>query len=307
MNAYCKITFFLLQADRELQKRYFMITVSKHLCTIRHVKAPEVEFMTWMSAQEGWNPGLYDGDCFYQTDPYGFWIAEYNNQPIGCISAVVYDDSFGFIGFYIVKPEFRHQGIGTELWTKGMSYLEMRTIGLNGILEHQSDYQKSGFQLAYRNIRYEGIGHSYPIHSSIVPLAKVPFAKLLKFDSTCFPVSREKFLRNWIRMPNVIGYGFMLKDRLIGYGIIRSCRNGYKIGPLFAESPLAAASLFKALSSCAIGSPVFIDIPEPNQHAFELVNDHHMKKVFETIRMYNKTAPVLPLYHIYGVTSLELG
>ncbi len=39
---------------------------------------------------------------------------------------------------------------GVEPWNS------WRTIGLDGVLAQQENYRKSGFQLAYRNIRYCG-------------------------------------------------------------------------------------------------------------------------------------------------------
>ena len=36
------------------------------------------------------------------------------------ISAVVYGRTFGFIGLYIAKPEFRSRGFGCAVWDDGM-------------------------------------------------------------------------------------------------------------------------------------------------------------------------------------------
>ncbi len=62
----------------------------------------DVDFALELAAREGWNPGIHDADCFYYTDPQGFFIGELDGEPIGCITAVSYEDSFGFIGLYIV-------------------------------------------------------------------------------------------------------------------------------------------------------------------------------------------------------------
>ena len=50
------------------------------------------------------------------------------------MSAVAYGDGFGFIGLYIVKPEFRGKGLGMRLWEAGMAYLGDRNIGLDGVV-----------------------------------------------------------------------------------------------------------------------------------------------------------------------------
>ncbi len=77
---------------------------------IRTMTRGELEVAIAWAAAEGWNPGLQDADCFYGTDPTGFLMGFLNNEPIASISAVKYGESFGFIGFYIVKPGFRGQG-----------------------------------------------------------------------------------------------------------------------------------------------------------------------------------------------------
>ena len=59
------------------------------------------------AAREGWNPGLDDADAFFAADPGGFLQAEQNGEVVATISAVKYGTDFGFIGFYIVKPDLR--------------------------------------------------------------------------------------------------------------------------------------------------------------------------------------------------------
>jgi hypothetical protein len=57
----------------------------------------EAEFAVEMAAAEGWNPGISDKKLFYEADPESFFIAEIAGRPIGCASAVAYDDFFGFL------------------------------------------------------------------------------------------------------------------------------------------------------------------------------------------------------------------
>ena len=112
------------------------------------------------AADEGWNPGLYDGPVFYATDPKGFFIGLLNREPIGCISTVAYDSDFGFLGFYIVKPAFPGMGFGLQLWIRGMEHLAGMNVGLDGVPAQIDNYRKSGFALAYRNVRYEGVARA---------------------------------------------------------------------------------------------------------------------------------------------------
>lgn len=276
---------------------------------IRTMTRNEINIAIEWAAFEGWNPGLHDAHCFYTADPEGFFVGEINNEPIATISAVRYGDTFGFLGFYIVKPEYREKGYGFQIWYAGLQHLTGCNIGLDGVLAQQTNYEKSGFKLAYRNMRYEGVsGGSPPKDAAIVNLTTVPFDAIEHYDNPFFPDNRSRFLKSWLNQPGSIALGILEEGKLSGYGMVRVCRSGYKIGPLFADSPEIAESLFIALrSGVKPGSPIFLDIPEINKNAVALAESHYMKVVFETARMYTGTFPDLPLDRLFGVTTFELG
>jgi hypothetical protein len=99
-----------------------------------------------------------------------------------------------------------------------------------------------------------------------------------------------------------------LRDgRVAGYGVIRRCREGSKIGPLFADDATAADDLFRALVAAAVDGPVYLDTPEPNGEAVALAERYGLTASFETARMYAGPAPGLPLARTYGITTFELG
>jgi Acetyltransferase (GNAT) domain/Acetyltransferase (GNAT) family len=265
--------------------------------------------LDWAAA-EGWNPGVHDGSAFYATDPGGFFIGLLDGEPIACISTVAYDESFGFLGFYIVRPEFRGKGFGLEIWRCGMEYLGDRNVGLDGVPEQQDNYQKSGFALAYRNIRYQGQSSSSGGEEGpgVVPLDGGHLKQAQQLDRSVFPAPREAFLRRWLTLPESHALGVEAAGMLTGYGVIRKCRDGYKIGPLVADSESTAEKLMFALASrVVLGTSVSIDAPEANPRATRLVERFAMQPVFETARMYTKGAPALALDNVYGVTTLELG
>ena len=50
---------------------------------IRTMRREEVAFAIDLAAQEGWNPGLHDAECFFSADPEGFLIGEMDGEPVG--------------------------------------------------------------------------------------------------------------------------------------------------------------------------------------------------------------------------------
>lgn len=277
--------------------------------TIKTMNRKEVDIAIEWAATEGWNPGLHDADCFFTADPNGFLIGLIGHEPIATISAIKYGETFGFLGFYIVKPEYRGKGYGIQIWNAALKYLEGRNIGLDGVVAQQDNYKKSGFKLSYRNIRYEGIGGGTPPPDSvIVKLSSLPFETIDSYDQPFFPENRSKFIKSWINQPECLSLGIMQNGKLSGYGVIRACRVGYKIGPLFADNPELAESLFLALTSKVKSTePVFFDTPEVNQSAVALAERYNMNVSFETARMYLGEMPDMPLNRLFGVTSFEIG
>ena len=108
-------------------------------------------------------------------------------------------------------------------------------------------------------------------------------------------------------MPDSRALVLLRGGEISGMGAARRCREGVKIGPLFANDESVAETLFLALAEFAPGERVFLDTPEPNAAAVALARRHGLAPVFETARMYRGPAPELPLGRIYGITSFELG
>jgi GNAT superfamily N-acetyltransferase len=274
---------------------------------IRHLLLQEMPFAINAAELEGWNPGLHDADAFYHTDPNGFLMAELEKEAVGCISAVAYNGHYGFIGFYIVAPEYRGKGYGIALGKAALANLGDRNIGLDGVLEKQPMYKNGwGFSYAYKNIRFQGKA-SIRKTVTALPIASVDFNKLLRYDHDVFLFPRAEFLRRWVFQAESFGYYLENEESILGYGILRKCVIGYKVGPLFADNLAIAIEIVEALISNIPGEFYYLDIPEPNTDALKIVEQFNLQKVFETARMYTKEIPNVPLHKVFGITSFELG
>lgn len=277
---------------------------------VRTMSAEDVALAVEWAAQEGWNPGLHDAACFRAADPDGFFIGEWRGEPVACLSAVAYGEDFGFIGLYIVKQAFRGRGFGMRVWQHGMNYLRNRNIGLDGVVAQQANYKKSGFQLAYRNIRFQGVAQETAQgehYADVLNASALPFESLSDYDRQCFPAARERFLAAWLAQPGAMARVAVRDGHVMGYGVLRRCLTGYKIGPLFADSDEIAGRLFSALTSSIAGEVFFFDVPEINVDAVALAERHGMTSVFETARMYTEEPPAISMERVFGVTSFELG
>jgi len=274
--------------------------------TIRRMTRPELDLALDWAAAEGWNPGIGDADCFYAADPGGFFVALLDGRPAGSVSAVRYGNDFGFIGLFIVRPEHRGGRLGIELGKAALAHLQGRNIGLDGVLKKIANYRSLGFHYAHKNIRFEGTrcgkggGRGRP-------LAEFDFEAVADYDAKCFGSRREAFLQAWLKQDNAVALGMKGAQGLTGYGVLRKCRTGYKLGPLFADSAELAEELMDGLTAQTAGAAYYLDVPEPNKAAVAMAAQRQMREVFATARMYSKQAPALPLEKIFGITTFELG
>lgn len=279
---------------------------------IRRMTQTELRTLVDWAAEEGWNPGLYDAEIFWETDPEGFVAAESAGELVGGGSIVSYEGRFGFMGFFIIRPDHRGKGLGRRLWLHRRDLLLSRlrapaTIGMDGVFAMQYFYARGGFAFCNRDLRFEGTGVASSPEDVLVELRDIPFAELSRYDTAHFPAPRARFLRAWVSQPGSRGLAAVVGGVVRGYGVIRSCRRGLKIGPLFAADPEIADALFRGLLDFGPGQPVFLDVPESNSHAMKLVERHGLREVFGCARMYYGPAPALPHEEIYGVTTFELG
>jgi predicted N-acetyltransferase YhbS len=275
---------------------------------IRTMSAADVERTLEWAAEEGWNPGLEDAACFRVADRDGFLVGCIDGRAVASISVVRYSASFGFLGCYIVRPEWRGRGLGLRLWQAGLAHLDGCTIGLDGVVAQQGAYRRSGFDLHSRNLRFAGEpprGHAGD--ARLRRIDETLFPMIAAYDARYFPAPREAFLRCWLWSEGHVALALVEGAELRGYGVVRGCREGCKIGPLFAEHPEAADTLFRALAVEGGRAPAILDVPEPNRPALALAERPGMRVSFETARMYRGPAPDIPLNGVYGVTSFELG
>ncbi len=280
---------------------------AKQDITITQMTQSEIEIAIEWTQKEGWNPGLHDAECFYKADPTGFYAAKLNGEVIGTISLVKYPGDYVFEGLYIIKPEYRGKGFGRQLQQYALDLCKDRNLGLDGVLSMEKQYADYGLKAAYNSTRYEGKADGQ-LSKYCKPIEHGDFKDIEAYDKSCFGFERTSFLECWLFQKD---HTSMLirnsKGEVSGYGVIRKCFKGYKIGPLFVDSEGEAELLYNSLTAAVKGETVYLDVPESNEAGVQFAQIHSMLPVFSTVRMYSKTAPELPLNKIFGVTTFELG
>ncbi|MBU2492200.1 MAG: GNAT family N-acetyltransferase [Bacteroidetes bacterium] len=271
-----------------------------------------VRMLVKWAEDEGWNPGPFDADVYYNTDPNGFYGFFYEDTLIAGGAIISFNNEFGFMGLFIVKHEFRGKEIGRKLWYQRRNTLLKRikegaSIGMDGVVTMQPFYEKGGFKIAFRDERYEKIGTEFTVDKNISPIYKDDFDSILEYDKQCFGFSRPQFLKPWIELPGNKTFKYVKSGKLKGFVIIRKTAKGYKVCPLFADNEIIAEELYKASLNSVVGEHLYLDIPVTNAKAVELIKKYNATYVFECARMYYGTPPVVEFDKIFGLTTFEVG
>ncbi len=271
--------------------------------------ADDMQRMAGWATDEGWNPGNTDFHAFFATDPAGFLVGRLGGEPVTAISVVRYGEALGFLGFYIARPVARGKGYGLKTWDAGMKRLAGRNVGLDGVVAQQSNYRKSGFRLAWNNVRQEGPPPDArpPAGIHLINGRSVPFDKIAAFDRRFFPVARDAFLVPWISLPGRASIAAVRDGELAGFAVMRPAGGAHRVGPLYADSPELAAALVSALARETGATTIAVDVPDINRPAQALAEASGWKPAFETARMYTGAKPDVDYAGIYGVSSFELG
>lgn len=258
--------------------------------------------------REGWNPGLNDAAAFAAADPQGFLGLYVDDALAATISLVTYGPAFGFLGFYICRPDMRGKGLGIALWNAVLEKKPARTIGLDGVTAQQDNYRKSGFVLAHENIRHGGLkpaGYAQ-MAPALAALSPADAAEIDRFEHKrrLFPAARRHFLAEWLRHDAL---ALRRDGEIVGYGVIRQAHDGWKVGPLFADDVADAETILRGLLTRMPEGTFFLDTPGTNRAAVDLAVSLGLKPMFETARMYRGPDPQLDTAKVFGITSFELG
>lgn len=283
----------------------------------------QLEILVQWAAAEGWNPGPHDAAAFYAADPDGYRGFFHEGQLIAGGAIVSYERQFGFMGLFIVHPDYRGRGLGQRLWHLRREALLQRLqpdapIGMDGVVAMQPFYQAGGFELAFTSNRYECRARALPVSSAVSLITPADWPQIFSYDETAVGYRRSSFLTAWLRLPDSRAFQLRRHGLLHGYAVLRKVAVGYKIGPLFCDSREGAETLYRCCLNAAARQtesdsavektvPLFLDVPCVNQDALDMVGRYEPRYVFECGRMYHGTPPLQQLQNVYGVTTFELG
>lgn len=261
--------------------------------SIRPFKHEDIDFAYKLDVMEQWDDTRNDIKRMFNYEPNGCFIAEIKSEPVGHVFSISYG-RLGWIGFLIVKAEYRRRGIGTLLTKRAMNYLlscKVETIKLEAVSAIADLYRKLGFVDEYDSLRFTGVSRKITSLSShrINPLKIEGIKQLTKSDAEYFGANRAKVLSRLYQENPQLCFVSRMNSSITGYIMFRKTKSGYRIGPWVCnpENPQVARKLLvECMETIGYNVKLSVGVPAVSEVAVEILQDFGFKQYSKSIRMY---------------------
>ncbi len=229
-----------------------------------------------LNTLSGWNQTYADWDRFLASSPQGCFVMEDDVKVVGTAATICYENRFAWIGMVLVDPEFRKQGIGTQLLKKTIEHLDrsrISTIKLDATPLGKPLYTKLGFVIEYQIERWilkrlpETIS-TIP-SSTYVPLTEYQKAQIFTLDRESFGADRSFLLRSLCDEAPELAMTVWQEGLPQCFAFGRHGLFADHLGPCMATSPVAAERLLREFLVRSTRETLIVDCVKSNSGAVE--------------------------------------
>jgi GNAT superfamily N-acetyltransferase len=154
-----------------------------------------------------WRTSYKIADAWWALDPAGFFVGRLDRQLVSQICAIRYDDSYGYMGLYLVRESHRGRRFGIRLAAHAIRHLDGCNISVSAELDRIADYARSGFVLTSDDFIFLGVAARCSTESSfIVPYDESMLDAVADYDRRCFPAARRDYLARLFQMEDCVVY-----------------------------------------------------------------------------------------------------
>ncbi|MAT44962.1 MAG: hypothetical protein CL609_21730 [Anaerolineaceae bacterium] len=235
----------------------------------------DVLFAESLTQKENWrSETIQEINILFEYDPSGCLIAEKDNQPVGICIATAYKNN-GSIGELIVSPSARRSGIGHQLMSIAIQYLQnkgIRQIYLDAVLKAVPLYEGFGFEKITRSLRFFG---QVPAISSpdVFPITLNELPAILEIDQNVFGENRSFFLKKRIQNYPHLNYYLKNNQGIQSYLFGRQGRGGWiTVGPwINLQTAEIGLSLLHHFQYQIGNQPFSMGVLATNQSAVQII------------------------------------
>lgn len=257
----------------------------------------EVERFLCLAMQEGWICGRWEFDLLLRSFPQGCFTMSDGNEAIGFVTSIRYGTS-GWIGNLLVHEKARGLGIGRSLVQSAVVALEeagAETLWLTASRAGKGIYEKMGFKEIDSISRWRGQG------GGCLPLGNAPICleDMISADAAAWGDRRDALLRTVTKRGIVNAHGR-------GFAVTQPWPGSKQLGPWISSREDARALLDQVLALALEenGSPIFIDVPDRNEHSASILSSRGFVIRGTTTLMYRGKRPNYRPERIYALASM---
>ncbi len=248
----------------------------------------DLTFALFLTNYEKWSDIAFDFETLISYPKQAAFILEADGKRVGMIGTVSYEH-MGFIGSFIVHPNYRGQGYGTALFDHGIDHLKKmgtELILLDAVEEAQSFYENKGFKTLFTSHRFRGTLRGKNSDYCRV-MKKADFKDVVSVDSECFGEDRSHFLKSLLT--NHPFHARILESsegNIIGFAFASERSEFFRIGPMNILSRTnLARDLVLSIPLPNHEIEVRIGVPGYNEEALSMYRDLGIPESICSIRM----------------------
>ncbi len=231
----------------------------------REMNSADIPIGLHLCRASRWNQLARDWELFLKLSPHGCLVAVDDEQIVGTVATLKFQDRFSWISMVLVDPAARGCGVGTRLLYEALEILgDMRTIRLDATPAGHAIYRKLNFVDEYWLSRMEATNPKPELPVTNNPARLMTHADLpdvFALDHEVFGADRRLMLE-WM-LDGAPQYAWIIQrnGRLAGYMFGRHGFTFEHIGPMVAQDQESARHLVAACLVKRGDNPVILDAP----------------------------------------------
>lgn len=230
---------------------------------VRQMVEADISGAMQLVLAENWNQTKEDWQMLLDLNSNLCFVATYNGEIIGTVTAMNYNNQVAWIGMMLVSKHFRGLGISKSLLNTIIRKLAgCKSIKLDATAAGIQVYSKMGFQEELEIDRmaittFNGIVNS-KCKDIIRPISQSDMAEISRLDFKIFGANRVGLI-DFLRNKNK-AWCIVRNERIVAYVFGRPGLNFFQFGPLMAETVEDAINLIEAILEQHIGQSIIIDV-----------------------------------------------
>jgi GNAT superfamily N-acetyltransferase len=245
---------------------------------VRVMTEQDIPFGLRLNTLSGWNQTAVDWHRFLEHSPDGCFVMEHDKKVVGTATTISYENRFAWVGMVLVDPEYRKQGIGTQLLKKTVEYLDQRhvpTIKLDATPLGKPLYQKLGFvpefEIERLVLKRPSEAASTALRSKRTHVGKVEMEQVVRMDREVFGANRGFLLSSLFREASELALTVREDEAPQGYAFGRRGAFADHLGPWTAANRGSAEVLLQGFLARSSRETVIVDCVKSNVVACELL------------------------------------